>query len=139
MTFAIAGQTEPSRLARQRSLDELFVYRRPPLARGAKRFLNKLNACCRSEQNVMDVAVVSADTRTKQLQIRLNRWDFRICAIRRSVRSDAAHWALRVRALCRMRKRTEMFADQALSRSAMASPELVLYLELEGPAANVLI
>jgi len=80
MTFAIAGQDGTVTIgAPEDRWTMLFVYRGRHCPR-CKRFLNKLNAVLPQWTDVMDVAVVSADTQDKAIADKAEfGWDFDLC------------------------------------------------------------
>ena len=80
MTFAIAGQDGTVTIGAPKDRwTMLFVYRGRHCPR-CKRFLNKLNAVLPQWTDVMDVAVVSADTQDKAIADKAEfGWDFDLC------------------------------------------------------------
>ena len=80
MTFAIAGQDGTVTIGAPKDRwTMLFVYRGRHCPR-CKRFLNKLNAVLPQWTDVMDVAVVSADTQDKSIADKAEfGWDFDLC------------------------------------------------------------
>jgi peroxiredoxin len=80
MTFAIAGQDGTATIGAPKDRwTMLFVYRGRHCPR-CKRFLNKLNAVLPQWTDVMDVAVVSADTQDKAIADKAEfGWDFDLC------------------------------------------------------------
>ena len=80
MTFAIAGQDGTVTIGAPKDRwTMLFVYRGRHCPR-CKRFLNKLNAVLPQWTDVMDVAVVSADTQEKAIADKAEfGWDFDLC------------------------------------------------------------
>ncbi|WP_392338341.1 redoxin domain-containing protein [Loktanella salsilacus] len=80
MTFAIAGQDGTVMIGAPKDRwTMLFVYRGRHCPR-CKRFLNKLNAVLPQWTDVMDVAVVSADTQDKAIADKAEfGWDFDLC------------------------------------------------------------
>ena len=80
MTFAIAGRDGTVTIGAPKDRwTMLFVYRGRHCPR-CKRFLNKLNAVLPQWTDVMDVAVVSADTQDKAIADKAEfGWDFDLC------------------------------------------------------------
>jgi peroxiredoxin len=80
MTFAIAGQDGTVTIGAPKDRwTMLFVYRGRHCPR-CKRFLNKLNTVLPQWTDVMDVAVVSADTQDKAIADKAEfGWDFDLC------------------------------------------------------------
>lgn len=80
MTFAIAGQDGTVTIGAPKDRwTMLFVYRGRHCPR-CKRFLNKLNAVLPQWTDIMDVAVVSADTQDKAIADKAEfGWDFDLC------------------------------------------------------------
>lgn len=80
MTFAVAAGDDPITIGQTKDRwTMLFVYRGRHCPR-CKRFLNKLNAVLADWQEIMDVAVVSADTEAKAMADKAEfGWDFDLC------------------------------------------------------------